>query len=959
MAELRDRLQDALGDAYRIERELGGGGMSRLFIAEESSLHRRVVVKVLPPEFASEVSAERFRREIEVAANLQHPNILPVLAAGTRDDLLYYVIPYVPGESLRHRLTQQGQLPVAEALQILREIADALAHAHAEGIIHRDIKPENILLLGGHAVLTDFGVARALVEARSGERLTETGLAVGTPGYMSPEQVAGDRHVDARADVYALAVVGYEMLTGKAPFEGPTAQAVLAAHLTATPKALTAVRPEVPASASEAIAKALAKNPAERLQTAAALRDALRIESTRQPIARRTWLLWGGVAALLLLGAGLVFNRQNRVGALDADLIAVAPFDVLAPHLELWREGLVDIVSRNLDGAGRLRSISPTVVIRRWSGRADPSAATALGTSTGAGLVVFRRVVGAGTDSIRLTATLLDVARGSVLAELDVRDHAERLDRVADSLSVGILRELGRTRPVGAVRLASLGSTSLPAIKLFLSAEQFYRRGQWDSTLSYARRAVAIDSTFTLALRRISNSLWWSNTNVTPDLLRAGAHNHGLAPRESLLVQVDSVWGALNEGKALAWPMLRRLETTLTEVTRRYPEDAEAWYMTGEMNFHWGSQVSLRRTRRQAFDAFARAIALDSAFGPAYGHIVGLALGLEEPELARKYAEAYLRVGADREGSASLRAALDLLEHPGAPGPATRALFDTATARRALEAWRYLRSGTDSGEAAVAAARAFTVSRHPKDAVDSVQQKWVLPTALAHRGHLREAVKTMWVAGVDSGSGNELNFLTLLRLGAIPPDSAERWLATRLAQKDGWAWAGASWWARRADTAGLQRIAALARAKSGRGASTTNNETFWRYVADAAVPYLALARHDTATALRLFAQVPDSLCRFCIMERLTFAQLLSAKGRDREAAALLEDPLHDADTSTPTEVLWALERGRVNERLGKKDTAVEAYSFVAAVWRNADPELQPLVQEAKSGLARLSAEPKR
>jgi serine/threonine-protein kinase len=204
LSDLSARLQAALGDAYRIERELTGGGMSRLFIAEESSLHRRVVVKVLPPEFASEVSAERFRREIEVAAHLQHPNILPVLAAGTRDDLLYYVIPYVPGESLRHRLTQQGQLPVAEALQILRETADALAHAHAEGIIHRDIKPENILLLGGHAVLTDFGVARALMEARSGERLTETGLAVGTPGYMSPEQVAGDRHIDARADVYSL-----------------------------------------------------------------------------------------------------------------------------------------------------------------------------------------------------------------------------------------------------------------------------------------------------------------------------------------------------------------------------------------------------------------------------------------------------------------------------------------------------------------------------------------------------------------------------------------------------------------------------------------------------------------------------------------------------------------------------------------------------------------------------------
>jgi len=477
MTDLRNRVQEALGDAYRVERELGGGGMSRLFLAEESSLHRKVVIKLLPPQFASEVSVARFRQEIEVAANLQHPNILPVLAAGARDNLLYYVIPFVPGESLRHRLTREGPLPVADALQILREMADALAYAHGQGILHRDIKPENMLLEGRHAVLTDFGVARALAEAQSGERLTEAGLAVGTPGYMAPEQAAGERHIDARADVYALAVVGYEMLSGKSPFEGPTAQAVLVAHLTTTPKSLTAVRPDVPKAVSDAIAKGLAKNPAERLQTAAALRDALQPAPTATPPGRKA-LLAGALAVTVALALGLWRLFVGRsAGPLDADLVAVAPFDVLAPHLDLWREGLVDIVSRNLDGAGPIRTISPTTVIRRWGGRADPGAATELGRSTGAGLVVFGRVVGAGSDSVRLTATRLDAGRGSVVGEFEVRDVAERLDRVADSLTVGLLRELGRTRPIGAVRLASLGSTSLPAIKLFLRAEQYYRRG--------------------------------------------------------------------------------------------------------------------------------------------------------------------------------------------------------------------------------------------------------------------------------------------------------------------------------------------------------------------------------------------------------------------------------------------------------------------------------------------------
>jgi serine/threonine-protein kinase len=221
--------------------------MSRLFLATEASLNRRVVVKLLPPEMASEVSAARFKQEIEVVAQLQHPHVLPVHAAGSKDDLIYYVMPYVEGESLRHRLNQEGKLSVDEASLILTEVADALAFAHERGVVHRDIKPENILLQQGHAVLTDFGVARAVEEARGEARLTEVGMAVGTPGYMSPEQASGETNLDARSDVYALAVVGYEMLVGEQPFTGPNAQAVLAAHLTQEAAPVSEKRPDVPA----------------------------------------------------------------------------------------------------------------------------------------------------------------------------------------------------------------------------------------------------------------------------------------------------------------------------------------------------------------------------------------------------------------------------------------------------------------------------------------------------------------------------------------------------------------------------------------------------------------------------------------------------------------------------------------------------------------------------------------
>ncbi|HWP36281.1 MAG TPA: protein kinase [Gemmatimonadales bacterium] len=269
MAELQDRLAAALGSGYRIEKELGGGGMSRVFLAEEVELARRVVIKVLPPEMSAGVNVDRFRREIQLAAKLQHPHVVQLLTAGASGDLLYYVMPFIQGESLRAKLAREGELPISEAARILREVVDALAYAHRHGVVHRDIKPDNVLLSEGHAVVTDFGVAKAVSESTgAGSSLTSLGVALGTPAYMAPEQAVADPHVDHRADIYAVGVLAYEMLCGRLPFAASTPQGLLAAHVTEAPEPATRHRATVPEGLNALIMRCLAKKAADRWQRA-------------------------------------------------------------------------------------------------------------------------------------------------------------------------------------------------------------------------------------------------------------------------------------------------------------------------------------------------------------------------------------------------------------------------------------------------------------------------------------------------------------------------------------------------------------------------------------------------------------------------------------------------------------------------------------------------------------------
>src|SRR4051812_43918686 len=268
--QLRERLQSALSSAYAIERELGVGGMSRVFVAEETALGRKVVVKVLPPDLAAELSAERFEREVRLAAQLQHPQIVPVLTAGTADGLPYYTMPLVEGESLRGQLSSGGAPPIPRVVSILRDVAKALEFAHARGIVHRDIKPDNVLLAGSSATVTDFGIAKALSASKSAPNatLTQMGTSIGTPAYMAPEQAAGDPDTDHRADIYAFGCMAYELLTGQPPFAGLPQHKLLAAHMNETPRDVRELRPDCPAPLAMLVMQCLAKDPAHRPATA-------------------------------------------------------------------------------------------------------------------------------------------------------------------------------------------------------------------------------------------------------------------------------------------------------------------------------------------------------------------------------------------------------------------------------------------------------------------------------------------------------------------------------------------------------------------------------------------------------------------------------------------------------------------------------------------------------------------
>jgi eukaryotic-like serine/threonine-protein kinase len=582
LAELRA----ALADRYRFERELGRGGMATVYLARDLRHDRPVALKVLHPERAATLGPERFQREIRVAARLQHPHILSVHDSGelpgtaVRPAVLWFAMPFVDGETLRDRLAREKQLPVEDAVQIAREAADALEYAHLQGVIHRDVKPENILLAAGHALVADFGIAKALADGQTVGRsegqvaaLTETGTTLGTPAYMSPEQAAGEDALDGRSDQYSLACVLWEMLAGEPPFSGPTIGVMLARRFTETPRPLRLVRGTVPEGVERAVAKALSKSPADRFASAAEFGLALRDGLARDPTLGPTRIVvtapgaWHGLRVPVTLAFGVVLGLGALIGWLRSrphagaaetvgtKRLAVLPFENLGrPEDTYFADGITDEIRGKL---AALPGLQVTASSSSSQYRKTTKTPQEIGRELGVQYLLTGKVrweQGAGGESrVRVSPELVQVATASTrwqepfdAALTDVfQVQADVASRVAQAMDVA----LGAYEKEA---LAGKPTASLPAYQLYLQGNEAaagfdqVAPAELRRAIGYYERAVALDSTFALAWAQLSRAHSYIYQISLPTM--AGAAQAKAAVERALALAPDLAQGHLALG---------------------------------------------------------------------------------------------------------------------------------------------------------------------------------------------------------------------------------------------------------------------------------------------------------------------------------------------------------------------------------------------------------------------------
>jgi serine/threonine protein kinase/cytochrome c-type biogenesis protein CcmH/NrfG len=617
--ELLELLTAALGDRYRVERELGQGAMAVVFLAEDLKHRRRVAIKLLKPELSAVLGGERFFREIEIAAGLQHPHILPLFDSGQVGDLLFYVMPFVEGESLRQRLMREQQLPLPAALQIAREVGSALQYAHEHGIIHRDIKPENILLSGGQAVVADFGIARAL-QAASAEQLTLTGMVLGTPQYMSPEQ-AGGAAVDGRTDQYSLACTLYEMLIGQPPFTGPSSLAIMARHSLEPVPSLRVVRPTVPHSVEAAIMQAMAKVPADRFASIQQFLNALEspeimsvppaVPATSPGLSQsrvRRPIMAGLAAAVLAATAVWMFVAGRRAGVGDPassiTAIAVLPFQELgsSPDSSYLAEGMTEGLIADL------AQISSLKVISRSSGALAQGRARSLaelGRDLGVEAVVKGSIRRAG-DTVRLEVRLLRAPDSAILFAKDYQSGLGELPELQQKITVAISGSLGaELKGPERGRFEARQAVDQRAYESYLRGRFHLERGEAEQALRLFEQASRIAPDWAPPYVGLAN--YYTSLPFSSDVSPAEV----LPKARAALAQATELDETLAEAHATSAYIRAYYEWDWRSAEREFRRALELRPNYADAYFSYSRFLASRRRLDEAIAQLGRAVELD------------------------------------------------------------------------------------------------------------------------------------------------------------------------------------------------------------------------------------------------------------------------------------------------------------------------------------------------------------
>jgi tetratricopeptide (TPR) repeat protein/TolB-like protein len=958
-----------------LQRELGRGGMATVYLAHDLKHDRPVALKVLNLELTATLGPHRFQREIRTAGRLQHPHILGLHDSGDAAGQLWFTMPYAQGETLRQRLRREGELPLPEAVRIVRDLADALAYAHSHGVVHRDIKPENVILTPRHAMLADFGVAKAVSAAAddaTGEALTSVGLALGTPAYMAPEQASADLAIDHRADLYALGIVAYEMLTGQPPFPGRSPAQLLAAHATERPRPVAELRPAVPPSLSNLVMRLLEKHPADRpqgadevlrlLETApTSTPPVLTIPVATPPISLRTvdprrgrWMVAGAIGALALVWVIASLRTREQPAKTDTAVVAVAPFRVSGADSSLayLREGMVDLLAAKLSGTAGLRAVDPRTLLAAWRRAAGPAGelpendALRVAKRVGAGRLIEGGVVG-NRQQITIHAVLHDAPAGTAGMRASVEGSPDSLPRLVDRLA-GQLLALAAGEDEQ--RLASLTSTPLPALRAYLEGQALIRRGLFSEAAERFKLALEKDSTFALAgLGLMRASGWVADPQTGAEI--AWPYRAKLAPRDRAL---------LNAYLGTRWPapmLLRDALAAAERLVQMAPDDAEAWYTLGDNLYHYGPLLGISGAHRRATEAFGRAVALDSSFAPALEHGATLALLLGDTLAARAAHARLLRVDSTSMRVNVERWALAV------------ALEDSAERRRVLQSDRL-----DAGEMSH---MALTLAL-PLQGADEVFRRQLAQAATAQE---QEQLGATWhilsiIAGQPSRavplptSMPEQVRLGLLVLeahfadgdsaaGAEAGAALEQAIGIPLEDKPGASFARFQAGQRALDLGHLNAAArALADLRNPRvppdSAWLSERSRGFALVLEAELAALQKSPDLPRLLTRLDSAMTNTISSFDVPEigNMVAARLYHELGLLPQALAAIRRRPYNIFTS-PLDATYDREEGRLAALNGDRAGAIRAYHRYLALRSAAEPRLQPQVAQVRTELEAL------